>query len=209
MAAAQNDVALHKKQKMKANPRALQIVQDTDQKTMEEAFKSHTNEERFLKHQGSKHLHKKPNKKAAEGRLENFTNTEIVPFLPHPQTRSRTEHRNKTDGTHEELEQEWRQAPTQMDDWQEQMRILYTTLMMVICVHQEHKTLSGHDGPQGSLRRILVRTHGHATQHPTKPVQTHARRKKSVAGNYNPHVGKKTSSSAMPLGRCKTKTLVD
>ena len=143
MAAAQDDLSLHKanKQRLQANPRAIQIVEDTDRRTMQQAFTAVTKEECPLRHQGSKHMLGKLNKAAAEGRVENLSNTEIVPSLPHPQTRSKTERRNNPDGTQEELEQEWRQAPAHADDWQEQMRVFYTTLMMAISVHQEHTKL--------------------------------------------------------------------
>lgn len=142
MAAAQDDLSLHKanKQRLQANPRAIHIVEDTDRRTMQ-AFTAATKEECPPRHQGSKHMLGKLNKAAVEGRVENLSNTEIVPNLPHPQTRSKTERRNNPDGTQEELEQEWRQAPAHADDWQEQMRVFYTTLMMAISVHQEHTKL--------------------------------------------------------------------
>jgi hypothetical protein len=143
MAAAQEDLSLHRasKQRLQANPRAVQIVDDTDRRTMQKAFLALAKEPCPLRHQGSKHLLGKLNKAAAEGRVENLTSSEIVPSLPHPQTRSRTERRLNPDGSQEEFEQEWRQALTYTDDWQEQMRVFYTTLMMAISVHQEHTKL--------------------------------------------------------------------
>jgi hypothetical protein len=141
--AAQEDLSLHKqhRQKLKTNPRVSQVVEDTDRKTMGAAFTETTKEACPLANQGSKHLLGKMNKAASEGRIEDLTNNEIVPYLPHPDTKTRSETRVNHDGTQEEFQKEWRNAPTQAQGWKQQMRIYYTTLMMVLCVHKEHTKL--------------------------------------------------------------------
>jgi hypothetical protein len=144
LVAAQEDLSLHKehKQKLKTNPRVSQVVEDTDRKTMEKAFTEETKEACPLCNQGSKHLLGKMNKAASEGRVENLSNTEIVPYMPHPDTKTRNETRLGSDGTQEEFQKEWRNAPTQAQDWMQQMRVYYTTLMMVLSVHKEHTKLT-------------------------------------------------------------------
>ena len=46
------------------------------------------------------------------------------------------------DGTQKEFQKEWRTAPTQANDWMQQMRVYYTTLMMVLSAHKEHTKLT-------------------------------------------------------------------
>jgi hypothetical protein len=62
------------------------------------------------------------NKAASEGRVENLSNMEIVPYMPHPDTKTHNETRLGSDGTQEEFQKEWRNAPTQAHDWMQQMR---------------------------------------------------------------------------------------
>jgi hypothetical protein len=105
MVAAQEDLDFYKlhKQKMKANPRSSQVIEATDRRTMEEAYLERTKEKCPLKHQGSKHFLGKMNKAASEGRVEHVNNTEIVPYVPHPDTKTRAEKRVSGDGIHEDF----------------------------------------------------------------------------------------------------------
>ena len=126
---------------MVGKSRAAQTIDDQERTAMEASFLEYTGERAKLRYQGSCNLLGKLNKGAAEGRVENVTTKELVPFQAAPRHNTETNQVRNPDGTVTEVEVQYRKPPTTLDDWVDACRLFYYSLMMVILCHPEHPNL--------------------------------------------------------------------